>query len=237
MPDESSGGAAVPSFMEGALDSLPSADADTGLDIDLFDFIEASAAGPDAFNDTDVDLSGVFGSSALNASTQESEPPVETPELVASARLPGGSSNASTISNSTSNSMRGKMPAALGASGLDFGSAGPSSTSPAEMSSCDEIDLDKSPFVHRMSLDRMGLTMAPAVAGTEAPKAINTVGGQSTLKAQEETAINQVELGPGSQGITAGSSDDWWDLDHFGSVTNAGFGSDANADQPWAVLS
>ncbi len=114
------------SFLDGALDSLPSADADTGLDIDLFDFIEASAAGPDAFNDTDIDLSGVFGSSAANASTQESEPPVETPELVASAKLPVGSSNASSASNSTSNSLRSKLPSALGTSGLDFGSAGPS---------------------------------------------------------------------------------------------------------------
>ncbi len=65
------------SFLDGGLDSLPSADADTGLDIDLFDFIEASAAGPDAFNDADVDLSGMFGSGGFNASTQESEPPVE----------------------------------------------------------------------------------------------------------------------------------------------------------------
>ncbi|KAJ1018107.1 hypothetical protein NDA16_004974 [Ustilago loliicola] len=224
------------SFLDGALDSLPSADADTGLDIDLFDFIEASAAGPDAFNDTDVDLSGVFGSGGLNAATQESEPPVETPELVASARLPGGSSNASTASNSTSNSLRAKMPAALGGNGLDFGSAGPSSTSPAEMSSCDEIDLDKSPFVHRMRLDRIGLTMAPAAPTSEGSKTTKEAS-QSTVKAPEETAINQVELGPGSQGIIAGSGDEWWDLDHFASTMGGGFGSDANADQPWAVLS
>ncbi|KAJ9475357.1 SWI/SNF chromatin-remodeling complex subunit SWI1 [Pseudozyma hubeiensis] len=239
LPGDGSGGAGGSSFLDGALDSLPSADADTGIDDDLFDFIEASAAGPDVFGDTDIDLSGVFGSSALNASTQESEPPVETPELVASARLPGGSSNASTVSNSTSNSMRGKMPAALGASGLDFGSAGPSSTSPAEMSSCDEIDLEKSPFVHRMRLDRMGLTMAPAASGAEASKTTSaSADGQGTVKAPEETAISQVELGPGSQGIIAGSGgDDWWELDHFGSMTNGGFGSDANADQPWAVLS
>ncbi|SPC66253.1 related to GAL11 - subunit of the RNA polymerase II mediator complex [Ustilago sp. UG-2017b] len=224
------------SFLDGALDSLPSADADTGLDIDLFDFIEASAAGPDAFNDTDVDLSGVFGSGGLNAATQESEPPVETPELVASARLPGGSSNASTASNSTSNSLRAKMPGALGGNGLDFGSAGPSSTSPAEMSSCDEIDLDKSPFVHRMRLDRIGLTMAPAAPTSEGSKSTNEAN-QSTVKAPEETAINQVELGPGSQGIIAGSGDEWWDLDHFASTMGGGFGSDASADQPWAVLS
>ncbi|EST08681.1 hypothetical protein PSEUBRA_001758 [Kalmanozyma brasiliensis GHG001] len=228
------------SFLDGALDSLPSADADTGLDIDLFDFIEASAAGPDAFND-DIDLSGVFGSSAVNASTQESEPPVETPELVASAKLPGGSSNASSASNSTSNSLRSKLPTALGASGLDFGSAGPSSTSPAEMSSCDEIDLEKSPFVHRMRLDRIGLTMAPAVTGPEAAAKTTSAaaesGSQSTLKAAEETAINQVELGPGSQSLVAASGDEWWEMDHFASMGSGGYGSDPNADQPWAVLS
>ncbi|CDW99118.1 hypothetical protein [Sporisorium scitamineum] len=232
------------SFLDGALDSLPSADADTALDIDLFDFIEASAAGPNAFNDADVDF-GVFGSGGLNASTQESEPPVETPELVASARLVGGSSNASTASNSTANSLRGKMPASLGGSGLDFGSAGPSSTSPAEMSSCDEIDLDKSPFSYRMRLDRIGrTTMAPAASETQAGQMTKEGGGGggghqvSTLKAAEDTAISQVELGPGSQGIIAGSGDDWWDLDHFGSMSGGGaFGMDANADQPWAVLS
>nr|CDI55845.1 putative protein [Melanopsichium pennsylvanicum 4] len=223
------------SFMDGALDSLPSADADAGLDIDLFDFIEASAAGPDAF-DAEVDLSGVFGSEGFNASTHESEPPVETPELVASARLPGGSSNTSTASNSTSNSLRAKLPASLGGSGLDFGSAGPSSTSPAEMSSCDEIDLDKSPFVHRMRLDRIGLTMAPAASGIEASESAKEAGQSNTGRAPEETAVTQVELGPGSQGIIAGSGDEWWDLDHFASM-GGGFGSDANADQPWAVLS
>lgn len=242
------GGAASGSaFLNGAMDSLPSADADAGLDIDLFDFIEASAAGPDAFNEADGELGGMFGTGGLNASTQESEPPVETPELVASARLPGGSSNASSSSNSTHNSLRAKLPGALGGHGLDFGSAGPSSTSPAEMSSCDEIDLDKSPFVHRMRLDRIGLTIAPAASAADAGKATSTSAtstttnqaGQSTAKAPEEAAVGQVELGPGSHGIIAGSGDEWWDLDHFGNTLggSGAFGSDANADQPWAVLS
>ncbi len=142
---------------------------------------------------------------------------LRTPELVASARLPGGSSNASTASNSTANSLSSQVAAALGGSGLDFGSAGPSSTRPAEMSSCDEIDLDKSPFVHRMRLDRIGLTIAPAPPPQEVrPTRSGEQGSrQSTVKAPEETtAINQVELGPGTQGIMGGggSGDEWWDL-------------------------
>ncbi len=49
--------------------------------------------------------------------------------------------------------------------------------------------------MQQMRLDRIGLTMAPAAPRSEAAKATGDGGAQSTLKAPEETAINQVELG------------------------------------------
>ena len=222
-------------------------DGDAGLDIDLFDFIDASAAGPDVFkDDAELDFGSLTGngsgSGAAGALTNESDPPAETPELVASTRLPGGDSGSSTSSNSTSSTLKATVPGLLGGNGkLDFGSAGPSSTSPAEMSSCDELDGENSPFVRRMRLDRIGLTSAAGATGVFAGAGTGAgpggeAGDKRGIGSLGDKANSQVELGPGAQGGlgpgAVGSDDDWWDLDHFSMV-----GGNAPTDQPWAVLS
>lgn len=93
------------------------------LELDIFDFIDASATGPDVLSDRNSLEASILGSTPA-------EPPAETPELVTSSRLANGSASTS------------GTPAAIKDQNKRFSSGSNFTSNPNSNSPSGEVDSD-----------------------------------------------------------------------------------------------
>lgn len=183
---------------------------DAVVDVDLFDFLDAEAIGPDAYppQDPEAELANLL---SIPTNSSLDEPPVETPELVTSSNLPSTSTSSSSGSSAKSLKMMASTAALKGSRSQQqgFDKAGPNSTSPASMQ------------------QKAGSGLAGSSSGSSEDD------DEADEQATPADALAQLAVGlPGTTNhkkrkSEAGMADDeewWWEANHV------------EQPNPWAVI-